>query len=216
MAQTGRNEPCPCGSGKKFKKCCGSIQSDAEIHRTIKMRGLRVSQDYKNRAQLRRVGPVIKGEWHLDPETRNQLASKGEHPPEPVAGYILIDTGAAETAIDEDVARELNLTPIARIEAHGVGGTDSFVKVNAQIILQVGDVNGVPLKLGLYRDVLCAPKLRRNHDTYGLIAPDGSPMRIIGLLGRDFLQFAKLTYNGLQGSWDMEIDESVMRPQQGV
>ena len=21
---TGRNEPCPCGSGRKFKKCCGS------------------------------------------------------------------------------------------------------------------------------------------------------------------------------------------------
>lgn len=20
--KTGRNEPCPCGSGKKFKKCC--------------------------------------------------------------------------------------------------------------------------------------------------------------------------------------------------
>ena len=20
---TGRNEPCPCGSGKKYKKCCG-------------------------------------------------------------------------------------------------------------------------------------------------------------------------------------------------
>lgn len=23
MAETGRNEPCPCGSGKKYKKCCG-------------------------------------------------------------------------------------------------------------------------------------------------------------------------------------------------
>lgn len=23
-AKTGRNEPCPCGSGKKFKKCCGN------------------------------------------------------------------------------------------------------------------------------------------------------------------------------------------------
>ncbi len=23
-AKTGRNEPCPCGSGKKFKKCCGA------------------------------------------------------------------------------------------------------------------------------------------------------------------------------------------------
>ncbi|MCP3919105.1 MAG: hypothetical protein GY711_26480 [bacterium] len=22
-SQTGRNDPCPCGSGKKFKKCCG-------------------------------------------------------------------------------------------------------------------------------------------------------------------------------------------------
>ncbi|MCX7765566.1 MAG: SEC-C metal-binding domain-containing protein, partial [Candidatus Sumerlaeia bacterium] len=23
----GRNEPCPCGSGKKYKKCCGSPAS---------------------------------------------------------------------------------------------------------------------------------------------------------------------------------------------
>ncbi|HEY4255494.1 MAG TPA: SEC-C metal-binding domain-containing protein [Chlamydiales bacterium] len=24
MQKTGRNDPCPCGSGKKFKKCCES------------------------------------------------------------------------------------------------------------------------------------------------------------------------------------------------
>jgi uncharacterized protein len=23
--KVGRNDPCPCGSGKKFKKCCGQI-----------------------------------------------------------------------------------------------------------------------------------------------------------------------------------------------
>jgi uncharacterized protein len=23
--KVGRNEPCPCGSGKKYKKCCGTI-----------------------------------------------------------------------------------------------------------------------------------------------------------------------------------------------
>ena len=23
-APVGRNDPCPCGSGKKFKKCCGA------------------------------------------------------------------------------------------------------------------------------------------------------------------------------------------------
>ena len=22
--KTGRNDPCPCGSGKKYKRCCGS------------------------------------------------------------------------------------------------------------------------------------------------------------------------------------------------
>ncbi|MGA8185373.1 MAG: SEC-C metal-binding domain-containing protein [Terriglobia bacterium] len=22
--QPGRNDPCPCGSGKKYKKCCGA------------------------------------------------------------------------------------------------------------------------------------------------------------------------------------------------
>ena len=24
VAKAGRNDPCPCGSGKKFKKCCGA------------------------------------------------------------------------------------------------------------------------------------------------------------------------------------------------
>jgi uncharacterized protein len=28
-AKVGRNEPCPCGSGMKFKKCCGAA---AELH----------------------------------------------------------------------------------------------------------------------------------------------------------------------------------------
>jgi uncharacterized protein len=27
--KTGRNEPCPCGSGKKFKRCCGSPNAPA-------------------------------------------------------------------------------------------------------------------------------------------------------------------------------------------
>jgi hypothetical protein len=29
MAQTGRNELCPCGSGKKYKKCCALKQRSA-------------------------------------------------------------------------------------------------------------------------------------------------------------------------------------------
>ena len=31
MAKIGRNEPCPCGSGKKFKKCCSDKQRRGNI-----------------------------------------------------------------------------------------------------------------------------------------------------------------------------------------
>ena len=30
--KVGRNDPCPCGSGKKFKKCCGANHAPAALH----------------------------------------------------------------------------------------------------------------------------------------------------------------------------------------
>ncbi|SEQ91401.1 SEC-C motif-containing protein [Nitrosomonas sp. Nm51] len=29
--KVGRNDPCPCGSGKKYKKCCANVDADAEV-----------------------------------------------------------------------------------------------------------------------------------------------------------------------------------------
>ena len=54
MEKTGRNDPCPCGSGKKFKKCCEALtprkrqikaelidaQSAPQIHKTIALSSL--------------------------------------------------------------------------------------------------------------------------------------------------------------------------------
>ncbi len=31
MEKVGRNDPCPCGSGKKFKKCCESKMAKRSI-----------------------------------------------------------------------------------------------------------------------------------------------------------------------------------------
>ena len=28
----GRNDPCPCGSGKKYKKCCGAVPSKRDLY----------------------------------------------------------------------------------------------------------------------------------------------------------------------------------------
>jgi hypothetical protein len=28
VQKVGRNDPCPCGSGKKYKHCCGKMRND--------------------------------------------------------------------------------------------------------------------------------------------------------------------------------------------
>ncbi|WP_210269070.1 YecA family protein [Tardiphaga robiniae] len=38
MSKIGRNEPCPCGSGLKFKKCCGSISRQGSLSSLLKDR----------------------------------------------------------------------------------------------------------------------------------------------------------------------------------
>jgi len=36
MAKIGRNAPCPCGSGKKYKKCCLSGKDRAKRHSPVR------------------------------------------------------------------------------------------------------------------------------------------------------------------------------------
>ncbi|MDY6862516.1 MAG: SEC-C metal-binding domain-containing protein, partial [Thermodesulfobacteriota bacterium] len=31
----GRNAPCPCGSGKKYKNCCGSPNNNADFNQDV-------------------------------------------------------------------------------------------------------------------------------------------------------------------------------------
>lgn len=35
MEKTGRNDPCPCGSGKKFKKCCEAKKAQRKFHAEV-------------------------------------------------------------------------------------------------------------------------------------------------------------------------------------
>jgi SEC-C motif len=35
MEKVGRNDPCPCGSGKKFKKCCETKQNHKKINAQV-------------------------------------------------------------------------------------------------------------------------------------------------------------------------------------
>jgi SEC-C motif len=35
MAKAGRNDSCPCGSGKKFKRCCAAKQQGARVSKLM-------------------------------------------------------------------------------------------------------------------------------------------------------------------------------------
>jgi Flp pilus assembly protein TadD len=54
MSKVGRNDPCPCGSGKKFKRCClGRIEEQERLER------IRVEQEHMA-AEIERLEMVRK------------------------------------------------------------------------------------------------------------------------------------------------------------
>jgi hypothetical protein len=67
MKKAGRNDPCPCGSGKKFKKCCESMmiagrftasridsESASPIQKTVNL-----SSFFQNRLALTPKKPAV-------------------------------------------------------------------------------------------------------------------------------------------------------------
>ena len=61
MARIGRNEPCPCGSGRKFKKCCGARGAGSLTF---------TSED--------RRSAVAKLDWMLESDEWQEAVSDGE------------------------------------------------------------------------------------------------------------------------------------------
>jgi tetratricopeptide (TPR) repeat protein len=55
MAKPGRNDRCPCGSGKKFKACCLTKDEAAEIEQLAKAQAARDERAAEKRQSLRAV-----------------------------------------------------------------------------------------------------------------------------------------------------------------
>ena len=53
MPKTGRNDPCPCGSGKKYKQCCLEKDRAADLAPAIAQR-IALQAQMANRAALRK------------------------------------------------------------------------------------------------------------------------------------------------------------------
>jgi len=55
MAKAGRNDPCPCGSGKKYKKCCQPKDEAAGHEELFKEQAKREERNTARRAELQRM-----------------------------------------------------------------------------------------------------------------------------------------------------------------
>lgn len=84
MTKTGRNEPCPCGSGKKYKKCCLS-----KLQKYVEQR----NPHYPHWDDVVRWKTVVNGKTML---VVRQIAVEidrdtGERFPEPYIAQLRID-----------------------------------------------------------------------------------------------------------------------------
>jgi tetratricopeptide (TPR) repeat protein len=66
-----RNEPCPCGSGRKYKHCCGKAAADAQVH-------YRLGQALEERGLLERAAESFGRATALRPEFADAHNDLGE------------------------------------------------------------------------------------------------------------------------------------------
>jgi tetratricopeptide (TPR) repeat protein len=59
MAKPGRNNPCPCGSGKKYKKCCLTNDQAAKHEQLVAQQAEREQRAAVKQLELRRVREAI-------------------------------------------------------------------------------------------------------------------------------------------------------------
>lgn len=136
MAKIGRNQPCPCGSGKKFKRCCG-IRQDLETRQTI---------HYAAQARRRAiVDPLLQNRELRARVEAAPVDARRERERERELGDIsrMIRSGMTDKNYSRDDLAELSGRTVAEIDALLRG--DGNVEVDA--FLAVGEALDLDLTL---------------------------------------------------------------------
>lgn len=184
--------------------------------------GFKLSVDCGGQKNLRVHGIMIPASWV--PFTEDELQHTGKFREMPVTkkvdGFILLDTGAGPIGIDEDVARELGLKPTGKKqELHGIAGRAYLESYMARLVIGVtplknGKSLGEGFHMGIPLEAWGLPDIQKSHFDFETKDHTGKPIKVIGVLGRLFLQFVKMEYNGLTGKIEIFIDKSAMYPKE--
>jgi hypothetical protein len=146
--------------------------------------------------QLRRLGPLVPG-W-IAKDSWNGTGPRED-------GYFAIDTLGPGLGVDEDIAKSVG----------------KFVRTVPYVVSGMTERSVYSVKFGLPVNLTS----QREGEIFAFSMPaeataisglqnmySSSGKRVIGTLGRTFLQFCEFSYNGLTGSVEMLIDDSVSQP----
>jgi DNA-binding SARP family transcriptional activator len=106
MSKVGRNDPCPCGSGKKFKRCCiARVEAEARVERVE----AEVEREEGTDEVLDLAAKVLDGARALEEMNRlsehaERLIKKGRLDEAEAVGRRLVEAFPGETVGYEDLA----------------------------------------------------------------------------------------------------------------
>ena len=105
MKKAGRNDPCPCGSGRKYKQCC-QLQADAQVARAPVVDAsipglLRTAIEHHQTGRLLQAEAVYRQILQIAPNNPDALH---------LLGLIFHQAGKFETAVDL-ISRAISVKP---------------------------------------------------------------------------------------------------------
>lgn len=151
---------------------------------------------------LSSIGPLFNVAWGPSSVVEQAMISNGQTPPPPIAGQILVDTGADATCISQNVVDALGLKPSGQSQTFGVHGSQAANLYTAKLYMKIND-QGEETEIFFERSAIAIPNLGQHfHPTARW---NGRPINLVGLLGRDFLSLVTMTYDGPKGKFRIEV-----------
>ena len=153
---------------------------------------------------------MVPAQWTITPNQAQQLMLLRKEIPKPIAGYLLFDTGARHIAIDRQIAEDLQLPKLEKTIVHGFTSEEEVDQYEALLILPIIPLIPVEAQAISFPIICQTSNIQKHHAEY--TTPEGKPLNVIGVLGRTFMQFTKIYYDGLTGSVEIYLDRSGMYP----
>ena len=172
-----------------------------------------VTQKYAP-AVLQSTGQVLRVAVSVPEAESAARTSLGRPIPKPVVGVVLIDTGASNTCISQDVADKLSLKPLRIAQGLGAGGTHQNPVYFVRLKIGFADPKtGLARSFSWEQEAQGIPKLE-DASKQLKITHGGSRVDYVALMGRDVLAHTDFEYHGPTATIKIHFDMKSLEAQQ--